>query len=358
MASRASWTWDLPPGFPQPQVPADNSMSAAKVELGRHLFYDKRLSGNETASCAGCHAQERAFTDGRGRALGSTGQIHPRGAMSLTNVSFNVTLGWANPTLKTLEEQARTPMFNETPVELGLARREEEMLQRLREVPQYRDLFADAFPPDAEPFTLLNVLRALASFERTLISGSSPYDRLTFLDEHDALSESARRGMLLYFSERVPCSKCHGGFNFSGPVRFQGKKEPKSRFHNTGLYNLRGSGDVPRDNPGLAEHTGRRRDRGRFRAPTLRNIGVTAPYMHDGSMATLEEVMDHYARGGRIIAAGPFAGDGRLSPRKSELLQGFEITADEKADLVAFLLSLTDERFLRDPKLSNPWPDR
>jgi cytochrome c peroxidase len=331
-------------------------MSAMKVKLGRHLFYDTRLSGNETFACAGCHSQERAFTDGRNRALGSTGQIHPRGAMSLTNVAFNATLGWADPTLKTLEAQARVPMFNENPVELGLARREEEMLERLRTVLQYRHLFTGAFPGEADPFTLSNVLRALASFERTLISGSSPYDRLTFQDEQEALTASARRGMQLYFSDRIPCSKCHGGFNFSGPVRFEGAKEPKARFHNTGLYNVDGSGAVPPDNPGLAEHTGRRRDQGRFRAPTLRNIAVTAPYMHDGSIATLEHVINHYARGGRIIKDGPLAGDGRLSPRKSELLEGFEIDAEERADLVAFLASLTDEGFLRDSQLADPWP--
>ena len=348
------WTWELPPGFSEPVVPADNPMSAVKVELGRHLFYDRRLSGNGTFSCADCHAQERAFTDGRGRALGSTGQIHPRGAMSLTNVAFNATLGWADPSLETLESQARVPLFNQTPVELGLAGMEEEVLGRLRTVPRYRDLFAASFPEEADPMTLPNVLRALASFERTLISGDSPYDRFTFHDERDALSGSARRGMRLFFSDRVPCSKCHAGFNFSGPVRFQEVRKPRPRFHNTGLYNLDGSGGVPRDNPGLAEHTGRRRDRGRFRAPTLRNIAVTAPYMHDGSITTLEGVIDHYARGGRVIESGPFAGDGSLSPRKSELIEGFEITAEERADLVTFLRSLTDERFLRDPRFSGP----
>jgi cytochrome c peroxidase len=201
---------------------------------------------------------------------------------------------------------------------------------------------------------LANVLRALAAFERTLLSGNSPYDRLTFHGESDALSKSARRGMRLFFSERLQCSQCHGGFNFSGPVQFESGRRARPTFHNTGLYNLDGRGAMPADNPGLREHTGRRRDTGRFRAPTLRNITVTAPYMHDGSIATLEGVIEHYARGGRLLPSGPHAGDGRDSPYKSELIQGFSLADDEKADLVTFLHSLADDDFLHDPRFKDP----
>ena len=126
-------------------------------------------------------------------------------------------------------------------------------------------------------------------------------------------------------------------------------------FHNTGLYNVDGAGAYPADNTGLVENTGEPEDMGRFRPPTLRNVAVTAPFMHDGSMETLDEVIRHYERGGRVIASGPHAGDGRESPLKSGLVAGFSLTDQERADLIAFLEALTDEDFLTDPALSDPF---
>ncbi len=352
----SAYDWRLPPGFPVPRVPADNPVTPSKVELGRRLFYDRTLSGNGSASCASCHRQELAFTDGFPRAVGSTGQVHPRSAMSLANVAYSRTLTWADPDLTRLEDQALIPMMNEHPVELGLSGRVEETLRRLEEDPVYPGLFATSFPGEPAPVSLANVCRAIATFERTLISGDSPYDRFVFRGDTAALSESARRGMRLFFSETLHCSRCHGGFTFSGPVVFEGEKPIAPVFHNTGLYNLGGRGDYPADNTGLFEHTGRRRDMGRFRAPTLRNIERTAPYMHDGSIATLEQVIDHYARGGRTIREGPYAGVGRESPRKSNLIAGFELDGRGRADLVEFLKSLTDTSFLTDPRFSDPFP--
>ncbi len=333
-------------------------MTAAKVELGRRLFYDRALSGNGSYACSSCHRQELAFTDGRARAVGSTGEPHPRSALSLANVAYAVTLTWADPRLTRLEDQARIPMFNEHPVELGLSGREEEALRRLRADPDYPGMFSAAYPENPDPVSLPNVTRAIASFERTLISGDSPYDRLVYRDEAGALSEAAKRGMRLFFSERLNCSRCHGGFTFSGPIAFEGARPIAATFHNNGLYNLEGVGRYPDDNQGLFAITGRMKDMGRFRAPTLRNIELTAPYMHDGSIATLAEVIEHYARGGRLIADGPFAGDGRDSPRKSELIQGFDLDDRGKADLVEFLKSLTDRPFVTDPRFSAPPPRR
>ena len=169
--------WDLPKGFPQPRVPASNPMSEAKVRLGRYLFYDKRLSLNGTQSCASCHRQELAFTDGRAAALGATGEPHPRGAMSLVNVAYAATLTWSNPDLRSLEKQALIPMLGEHPVELGLAGREAAVLVTLRAEPVYRGLFPQSFPETAEPFNLANAANAIAAFERTIISARSPYDR-------------------------------------------------------------------------------------------------------------------------------------------------------------------------------------
>ena len=187
-----SFAWNLPKGFPAPRVPASNPMTSAKVELGRHLFYDTRLSGNGQQSCGTCHEQARAFTDGRERAVGSTGEVHPRNAMSLANVAYAAALTWGNPTVTRLEDQALVPMFGDHPVELGLTRPGTDMLERLRREPRYGPLFAAAFSGLADPFTLENVTKAIASFERTILSGDSSYDRYKNGDDPGAITEPWR----------------------------------------------------------------------------------------------------------------------------------------------------------------------
>lgn len=349
------YEFELPPGFPEPRVPVDNPMSEVRVELGRHLFYDTRLSGNETQACASCHQQERAFADSRARGLGSTGQEHPRGAMSLANVAYAATLNWANPVTRQLEAQALVPMFGESPVELGLAGREEEMLARLRAEPVYQDLFPAAFS-ESDPFTVSNVAKAIASFQRTLLSGASAYDRFVNGDPN-AISESAKRGADLFFGEEAECFHCHGGFTFSSSVDHAGNVFDQASFQNNGLYNIDGRGAYPPMNTGLEEFTDEDDDMGAFKPPTLRNIAVTAPYMHDGSVATLEEVLQNYARGGRLVEEGPFVGDGADNPHKSLFVNGFTTTPERLADLQAFLESLTDEAFLVDPRFSDPWSE-
>ena len=349
------YEWRLPASFPVPAVPAHNPMSEEKVRLGRRLFYDTRLSGNRTYSCASCHRQELAFTDGLGRAVGSTGEVHPRGAMSLANAAYARSLNWADPAIERLEEQLVVPLFNRDPVELGLAGREEEIEERLRAVDTYRELFAAAFPERTDPITIDAVKMALASFERTLISGDSPYDRLVFEDDREALSDEARVGMRLFFSERLRCFECHSGFTFSGPVVHRGGPIATPVFHNTGLYGIPPDWSYPVGNRGVYEFSLERADMGRFKAPTLRNVAVTAPYMHDGSLETLVDVLDHYAAAGRLIETGPHAGDGRTSPYKSQPIRGFEITEDERRQVVAFLESLTDTGFLADPSFADPW---
>jgi cytochrome c peroxidase len=344
----------VPDGLPVPLVPDDNPMTAAKVELGRHLFYDTRLSGNQTQSCATCHLQERAFAVREAVSLGSTGEPTRRNSMSLVNVAYTTTYTWANPVLLTLEQQMLVPLFGDDPVELGMRGKEDELIDRLRAEPRYTDLFADAFPADADPFTLTNVTYALASFERSLLSGDSAYDRHVGGDP-DALSAAAKRGLELFNSERLECFHCHGGFNFQDSVAYAGKPARGGIFHNTGLYDVDGAGAYPADSQGLIEFTGAAADMGRFRAPTLRNIAVTGPYMHDGSITTLSNVIDHYAAGGRTITTGPDAGVGRENPFKSSFIRGFEITIEERSDVIAFLASLTDEQLLTDPTLANPW---
>lgn len=358
----------LPANFPEPEIPCDNRLNAAKIELGRFLFYDRNLSFNQTQSCADCHQQDRAFSDGLTTSVGSTGSPHPRNAMSLTNVVYNATQNWANDQLTTLDQQSLSVLLNEEPVELGWTGHEEEIIDRFRSplndpaagLVDYPALFAAAFPDKADPYTVFSFTQALGAFVSTLISGDSEFDREQ-RGEANSMSDAAKRGRELFFSERLECFHCHGGFNFSDSVDHTGVVFDQAAFHNTGLYNLDtdadgiGDGAFPANNKGIREFTLLPEDEGKFRAPTLRNIALTAPYMHDGSIATLDEVLDHYARGGRLIAAGPYAGDGALNPNKSSLIAGFVLTPDERLDVIAFLESLTDMAFICNADLSDPF---
>ena len=351
----AEYDWNLPAGFPIPYVPADNPMSDEKVELGRYLFYDIRLSGNQTTSCASCHRQEIAFTDGVANAVGSTGMIHPRNSMSLTNVAYNGSLTWGNNVLVELERQIPIPIFGDNPIELGVVNQEDEVLARFQADPLYQDMFTAAFPNDPDPINYGNTVKALSSFVRALISGNSRYDQLSYQGVTNALNDSEMRGMNLFLGETLECAHCHNGFNFTVSVVHANTTFSERPFFNTGLYNVGGTGAYPLGNQGLIELTGRPEDMGRFRPPTLRNIAVTAPYMHDGSFATLEEVLAFYERGGRLIEDGENAGDGRDNPYRSGFVSGFELTEQERIDVIAFLNTLTDETFLTDPRFSDPF---
>ena len=314
-AFAADWTWDLPKGFPKPKVPADNPMTAEKVELGRYLFYDTRMSVNGKASCATCHKQELAFTDGKPVGVGATGEKHERGSMSLVNIAWSAALTWKDPEMTELEKQALVPMMGHHPVELGLSEGDG-FLPALRADSGYQVLFAKAFPDEKDPFITTNVTKALASFERSIVSARSPYDRYHYYREDDAISDSAKRGEMVFYSQNRSCFRCHGGFNFSGEGR-------EAEFLNTAV-------SAGPD---------------KFKAPSLRNIAVTAPYMHDGSMATLDAVLDHYAAGGRF----------HDNPANDVLIGGFTLSAEERHDLIEFLKSLTDEEVLRDPRFASPW---
>lgn len=336
-------------------IPADNPLSDEKVILGRRLFYDRRLSFNNTIACSDCHRQEHAFSDARTYSVGATGELTVRHAMSLTNVAYNARYTWADNTLKTLEQQALIPLTGRHPLEMGLHQDESGIMRRLGDDGEYARLFASAFPREVEPFHLVNVVRAISSFVRTLISFDAPYDRY-LRGERTALSESAQRGFALFRSSKTQCSRCHDGFNFrQTPGHRTNEGDDSVAYHNTGLYNIGGDGSYPARDRGLIDVTRAAADMGKFKAPTLRNVAVSAPYMHDGSMATLDAVIDHYAAGGRVIEAGPDAGDGRASPYKSHLITGFTITAQEKADLIEFLRSLTDQTFLTNPAFASPF---
>jgi len=329
-------------------------MTAAKVQLGRYLFYDQRISVNGTQSCASCHKQELAFTDGKPQAVGATSELHPRGAMSLVNIAYSAALTWSNPTESSLEHQALTPMFGEHPVELGVKGKGEAFIQILRSDSTYREMFTAAFPAESDPFTVANVAKAIACFERTIISARSPYDRYHYDRDDSAVSDSAKRGEVLFFSEPLSCFRCHGGFNFSDASDYEGRRGREIQFHNTGLYNVTGATSYPAPNTGIYEYTKQPGDVGKFKTPTLRNIALTAPYMHDGSAKTLDEVLDHYSSGGRTIAKATNSGEGFHNPNKDPLIRGFKLLAADRADLIAFLESLTDESVIHDKKFADP----
>jgi cytochrome c peroxidase len=298
------YRWSLPRGFPVPAVPADNPMSDAKVALGRRLFSEPKLSITGRHSCASCHQAERAFTDGLARAVGAKGDPTPHNAMSLTNVAYNVSFGWSNRRARSLEEQMLEPLLNEHPVELGLAGREAEVIATLTADERYRRELAAAFPEAHGRFALTHVVKSIAAFERTLISGSSPFDQYVFQGRHDALNAEAKRGMALFYSERLGCAGCHGGFNFAGAWMDAQGTTGEPTFANNGV----GAGSM--------------------RVPTLRNLASTAPYMHDGSFSTIEAVLAHYER------AGP---------------RPFALTPEERRALIAFLHSLCDPTFPARP---------
>ncbi len=349
-----TWAWKLPSYFPVPRVPADNPMSAEKVAIGRYLFYDKRLSGNGLAACASCHQQDKAFTDGRAQAVGSTGELHPRSAQHLANVAYHPTLTWANKSVTQLEQQMQVPIFGTDPVEMGVNDANKlAVLQRFKDLPLYAPLFAAAFPGEAEPVSWPNITKAIASFQRSLISADSRYDQQ--FQGRTTLTAQEQRGLQLFFGEKAECFHCHGSFNFNDQVVHATTRVLETPFNNTGLYNIGGTGAFPAPNRGLFELTGAPSDMGRFRAPSLRNVEKTAPYMHDGSIATLEEVLDFYAAGGRNITSGPFAGDGRQNPNKSSLIAQINLSAQDKTDLVAFLKTLTDEEFITSPDHADPF---
>jgi cytochrome c peroxidase len=248
------------------------------------------------------HQQRLGFCDGRAHAIGSTGEEHHRNTMTLANVGYRRPLTWSDPKIQTLEQQVRVPLTHHDPIELGMDGHFDELVARIRSDDRYLRMFAAAFPDQRDAITIDNIARAIASFERTLISAGSPYDRLVLYGESNALSDAAWRGRRLFFSARLGCPSCHGGPDFATPA----------------------DGDVFHG--------------GEFRVASLRNIAVTAPYMHDGSAGTLANVIDEYAAHGR-----------------KPLLRPFRITEDEKRDLIAFLESLTDARFLSDPRFSDPW---
>lgn len=346
----------LPDHFQSMWIPEYDPITAEKIELGRHLFYDRRLSGNETQACADCHVQALAFSDGKKTPSGSTGEVLVRNSPGLTNVGYLATLTWAHSGFFDLEDQLEVPIVNDVPVELGVNDGvRDEVFARFDEDPQYAELLAAAFPDSSSGITLGKITFSLASFVRSLISKDSPFDRFTAGDR-SALTEQQALGMSLFNGEKFECFHCHGGVQATLSYRDANDDEDDifTPFFNTGLYNVGGDGSYPSYDQGLYNLTFDPELRGFFRPPSLRNVALTAPYMHDGSIATLREVVETYAAGGRNVTEGPWAGDGRLNPLKSGLVRPFDATDEEIDAVVAFLQSMTDPLFVANPAYADP----
>lgn len=308
---QAAYELALPPGFLPPAIPEDNALTVGRVALGKRLFFDAQLSVDKTLSCASCHLPERAFTETNPISIGVNNAVGLRNAPSLANVVYQKAL-FAEGGVPSLELQAIAPLTEAHEMNIDL----ETLLERLSADGSYVEQFREAYNTDPNTASLV---KALASFQRTLISGNSRFDQYHYQGNNYALNASEIRGMDLFFSEEVGCDNCHSGFLFTDQT-----------FQNIGLY------DEYADE-GRARLTEQPEDIGKFKVPSLRNIEVTAPYMHNGSMATLEEVVAHFNAGG----SG--------HPNKSEYVKSLELTDSEQQDLVHFLMTLTDESFLNNP---------
>lgn len=301
--------------LPPVPIPQDNPMTTAKIELGKMLFFDPRLSGNNHWACSTCHNPALAYGDGVPRSLGFGNEKElGRHAPTLFNVAYNEYQFW-DGRVGSLEEQAKAPIQNTK----EMNSQPEELMKKISAIPGYRSRFVAVF---GEEPNFENLAKAIATFERTVIAKNSPFDHYA-MGENTALSSQEKRGLILFVS-KAACSRCHNGPNFTD-----------NKFHNLGLPQV---GPLKVD-LGRYQVTKQDQDRRAFKTPTLRNITLTSPYMHNGAFKTLEEVLDFYNRGGEDDA------------KKSEEIFPLHLTDQEQKDVVAFLKALTGDLNLMAPPL-------
>lgn len=309
---------EAPPNFPPVPIPHDNPVTREKIELGRALFYEQRLSLDNSVSCASCHKQEYAFTDaGKPVSIGVNKEQGTRNTPVIANTAYLSTLSYDGLS-SSLEQQSMRAILNPLEMRADTAT----MMQKLQQDSTYVRAFTRVFG-SVQPVTAHNTVRAIATFMRTMLSGNSRYDRFV-LGEKTVLNESEQRGKELFFSERTRCASCHTGPDFTD-----------GKFHNTGLYRHY-------IDKGHYYATNKHSDVGKFKTPSLRNIAITAPYMHDGTLNTLEEVMAHYNRGGHP------------NINRDTLIHSLQLTDDETADIIHFMETLTDNTLLNNPKFAKP----
>jgi len=302
---------ETPLGFPEPTVPEDNEFTKARWDLGKKLFFEKALSIDNSVSCSSCHRPELAFSDDKALSLGVENRAGTRNSPTLANLAYHPYFTREGG-VPTLEMQILVPIQEHNEFDFNILL----IANRLNQDSVYVRMAQEAYDREPDAFV---ITRALACFERSLLSGYSLYDQFVNHNKADALSAAQIRGMNLFFSDRTNCATCHSDFNFTNYA-----------FENNGLYE-------DYEDEGRFKLTGEEADRALFKVPTLRNIALTAPYMHDGSFGTLEAIIDHYNSGGKN------------HPHKSELIQPLSLSESEKNDLKKFLISLTDEHFVNNP---------
>ena len=317
------YTLEIPAGFPQINIPSDNPMTVEGIALGRKLFYDKILSKNNAQSCGSCHNQAHAFSDnGKVFSTGADGSIGTRNAQALINLGFNRHFFW-DGRVTTLEKLALEPVKNPVEMHQSWATSAAKINAR----PDYVIDFKAAFGNKEIDSSL--VVKVLAQFMRTMISSNSRFDK--YVRHEIALTSSELNGFVIFNTERADCFHCHnldGGFLITDNL-----------FHNNGL-------DTEFADQGLGAITGSPFDAGKFLTPTLRNVALSAPYMHDGRFATLEAVINHYNTGGEASLT--------VDPLMKHVGTGLNLSAQERADLLAFLHTFTDEDFINDAQFSAP----
>ena len=305
---------EVPEGFPAVAYPEGSAHTEARWALGKKLFFDPVLSADSSVSCASCHAPHLAFSDNKAVSLGVENRPGRRNSPTLANVAYHPYFTREGG-VPTLEMQVLIPLQEHDEFDFNIVA----AADRLQQISEYVRMSQTAYDRTPDAFV---ITRALACFERSLLSGDSPYDRYFFQGKEDALTAAQKRGMTLFFSEKTGCVDCHGGFNFTD-----------YSFKNNGLY-------AEYADAGKFRLTGAEADKGVFKVPTLRNIALTAPYMHDGSLLTLDEVVEHYDSGGKA------------HPNRAAQIRPLALTTDEKKNLVAFLHALTDETFVNNPFFS------
>lgn len=301
--------------------PSDNPLTEEGIALGRKLFYDKKLSGDNTMSCSTCHLQEFNFSDNNKFSEGITGALGDRQAMAIINLGWDSLFFWDGRSIS-LEDQALGPVVN--PVELNA--KWTDVVFKLQTDSEYPDLFLKAF--GTKTVDSLLVAKAIAQFERTMISFNSKYDKFFYNQETNALNASEKRGYDLYF-DKAECIHCHAGPLLNDPT-----------FRNNGL-------DANLTDLGLGKISNKSTDNGKFKVPTLRNIAESAPYMHDGRFATLEDVINFY--NSDVEASSP-----NIDPEMEHFEGGLNLTQTEKDDLLAFLKTFSDTQFLENKNFSDP----
>ena len=305
---------EKPAHFPDFETPLDNELTAERVALGKMLFYEKAISIDSSISCESCHLQYLAFSDGKEKSIGVENRVGVRNAPSLINLAYDEFF-FRDGGVTSLETQAMSPILNVNEMAHGI----HEAADRLAQDDSYQQLAQAAYGREMSAYV---VVRALAAFQRTLISGHSRFDAYFYEDDVSIFSESEKNGKAIFFG-KGNCSNCHQGFNLTN-----------FGFENNGLYEVY-------EDKGRSRITLLIEDEGKFKVPTLRNVEKTAPYMHDGSLATLEAVVEHYNSGGKNHI------------NQSEFVKPLGLTEQEKVDLVNFLRTLTDDEFLNNPKFKN-----